>query len=55
MLHMYSLLVGSSRIPDIGLSRTGQVAKLSSLPPECFLPNQSDGSAAKENLVILVS
>ena len=36
MLHMYSLLVGRSRIPGIGLSRTGQVAKLSSMPSECF-------------------
>ena len=35
MLHMYSLLVGRSHIPGNGLSRTGQVAKLSSLPSEC--------------------
>ena len=55
MLHMYSLLVGRSRIPGIGLSRTGQVAKLSSMPSECFLPTQSDVNAAKENLVVLVS
>ena len=56
MLHMYSLLVGCSRIPGIGLSHTGQVAMLSSLLSECFfLPTQSDVNAAKENLVILVS
>jgi len=55
MLHMYSLLVGRSRIPGIGLSRTGQVAKLSSLPSESFLPTQSDVNATKQNLVVLVS
>ena len=55
ILHMYSLLVGRSRIPGIGLSRTGQVAKLSPLPSEYFLPTQSDVNAANENLVVLVS
>ena len=55
MLHMYNLLVGRSRIPGIGLSRTGQVAKLSSLPSESFLPTQSDVNATKQNLVVLVS
>ena len=42
MLHMYSLLVGRGRIPGIGLSRVGQVAKLSSLPTESFLPTLSE-------------
>ena len=55
ILHMYSLLVGRSHIPGISLSRTGQVAKVSPLPSECFLPTQSDVNAAKENLVVLVS
>ena len=55
ILHMYSLLVGRSRIPGIGLSRTGQVAKLSSLPSESFLPTQFDVNATKQNLVVLVS
>jgi len=55
MLHMYSLLVGRSRIPGIGLSRVGQVAKLSSLPTESFLPTLSDVNAVKKNLVVLVS
>lgn len=54
MLHMYSLLVGRSRIPGIGLFCVGQVAKLSSSPTESFLPTLSDVNAVKKNLVVLV-
>lgn len=54
MLHMYSLLVGHSRIPGIGLFCVGQVAKLSSSPTESFLPTLSDVNAVKKNLVVLV-
>ena len=55
MVHMYSLLVGRSRVPGTSLSCTGQVAELSSMLPTSFLPNQNDVHCMKKNLVILVS
>ena len=55
LLHMYSILVGRSRTPAAHLSRSGCVAKLSSLKSQSFLPTSEDICAVQSNLVVLVS
>ena len=49
MLHMFSLLVGRSRTPCPELPFTGQVSKLTEVPADYFLPQQSDIVAVKNN------
>lgn len=55
MVHMYSLLAGRSRTPAIEPSRTGNVADLTSLPSDSFLPKTADIQCVKKNLVVIVS
>lgn len=55
LLHMLSILVGRSRTPAPELQHTGQLSKLSEVPDEFFLPQNSDVLGVKSNLVILVS
>ena len=55
MEHMFSILAARSRLPPLSLSRTGQVADVTSLPWESFLPTHEDIERVKENLVVLVS
>ena len=54
MLHMFSLLVGRSRTPCPELPFTGQVSKLTEVPADYFLPQQSDIVAVKNNMVTLI-
>ena len=55
MLHMFSLLVGRSRTPAPEHPFTGQLSKLTEVPSDYFLPNISDITAVKSNMVVLVS
>lgn len=55
MIHMYSTLVARSRLPDLDLCRTGQVADLSNIPWKSFLPSSDDIGHVKRNLVVLVA
>lgn len=55
LLHMYSILVGRSRLPPEELSCTGQVSPLSSIAANKFLPNSDDITAIRRNLVMIVS
>ncbi len=51
-MHMFSLLIGQSQTPAPELLHSGgQLSALDSLPVEFFLPNSSDVTAVKENLV----
>lgn len=54
MLHMYSILAGCSRTPANDLPYTGQVAQLSSIPYESFLPSQSEVNSVKKNMTVIV-
>lgn len=54
MLHMYSILAGCSRTPANDLPCTGQVAQLSSIPYESFLPTQSEVDSVKKNMTVIV-
>ena len=53
MLHIYSILTGCSRTPANNLPYTGQVAHLSSIPYESFLPSQSEVNSVKNMTVIV--
>lgn len=55
MLHMFSILVGRSRMPAPQFPHVGQLSKVTEVPSEFFLPSKDDVSKIKANLVILVS
>ena len=54
MLHMFSLLVGRSHTSAHELPFTGQLSKLVLTATDFFLPNSSDVTAVKNNLVFLL-
>ena len=55
MVHMFSLLAGRSRTPAPHLPHVGgNLSVLDSVPAEFFLPDTSDVSAVKGNLVHIV-
>lgn len=55
MVHMYSILAASSRIPASDLPLTGEVADVMSLSWKSFLPSRDDINSVKKNLIVLVS
>ena len=55
MLHMFSVVAGPSRTPAPDLPFVGQVADLTSVSSDLFLPTVSDVALVKDNLVVLVS
>ena len=55
MIHMYSVLVARSRLPSLGLSQEGQVADISTLPWDSFLPSSHNIQQIKQNLIVIVS
>ena len=55
MIHMYSILAGRSHTPGTHLRTTGNVASLSLIPARDFLPSRKDITAARSDLVVLVS
>ena len=55
LIHMYSILAGSSRTASPTLSQTGQVASLSSILPASLLPSRIDIDMVKKNLVVIIS
>ena len=55
MVHMYSILVGRSRIPAPELSHSGHQSELKDVRIDSFLPQRSDVFRVKSNLVVLVS
>ena len=55
MLHMYSILVASSRTQGSLLSHRGRVSSLGEVPAEFFLPSTDDVDKLNSNLVVLVS
>ena len=54
-MHMFSMLVGQSRIPAPELPRVGHGCSLSLVAPGFFLPSPGDVERVKVNLVTLVS
>lgn len=55
LVHMYSILAGSSRTADSAtLSRAGQIADLSTISSSSLLPTEADIDSIKQNLIVLV-
>ena len=55
LLHLYSILAGSSRTTDPTLSQHGRIASISSLPSVSLLPDATDISSMRSNLIVMVA
>ena len=55
LLHLYSILAGSSRTTDPAISQHGHIASISSLPSISLLPTSADICSLRCNLIVLVS
>ena len=55
LLHLYSILAGSSCTTDPTLSQHGRIASISSLPSVSLLPDATDISSMRSNLIVMVA
>ena len=55
LLHMYSILAGSSRTTDPTLSQHGRIASISSVASISLLPKSTDISSMRSNLIVIVA
>ena len=55
LLHMYSILAGSSRTTDPTLNQHGRIASISSVDSISLLPTSTDISSMRSNLIVIVA